>query len=430
MISSLFRQPLATAIIQTDIIQENCPDILCWDLTPNGNCTSKSTYKLCLQDIHANPRSAPSQVPLQIKNLLKLIWKQKTIIPRVKTFAWRLLREALPTGLRAGRFSLHISQFCCRCGQQEDEMHLFFLCDFARAAWFSSPWCIRTDALIQANPTIHSVLHALINMIHSHASVPNILNFLWCLWKARNDHLFNRKRALPYQIHIAAKALDVELNDNMHVSLQNNVVCVVPTVNQLPVQGKTIKSDLLLTGPRVYSDAAFRCKKIPGLTQGMVATGIGVYLCLPQDPTEINVQVQASSADTDSPLKAEAFALLLAAQVANRLNISQPTFLTDCLSLASFAASSKASDVAIPWAIRKILAEFFFFSSDLHAQVFHISREINGIAHNMAQQVLRPNLGPDICCFASAHRNGSCPVVSLLSNFQFQGFVIHAVHCY
>ena len=216
----------------------------------------------------------------------------------------------------------------------------------------------------------------------------------------------------------------------MHVSLQNNVVCAVPTVNQLSVQGKTIKSDLLLTGPRVYSDAAFRCKKIPGLTQGMVATGIGVYLCLPQDPTEINVQVQASSADTDSPLKAEALALLLAAQVANRLNISQPTFLTDCLSLASFAASSKASDVAIPWAIRKILAKFFFFSSDLHAQVFHISREINGIAHNMAQQVLRPYLGPDICCFASAHRNGSCPVVSLLSNFQFQGFVIHVVHCY
>ncbi|XP_044413961.1 uncharacterized protein [Triticum aestivum] len=143
-------------------------------------------------------------VSLQIKNLLKLIWKQKTIIPRVKTFAWRLLREALPT--------------------------------------------------------------------------------------------------------------------------------------------------------------AFRCKKIPGLTQGMVATSIGVYLCLPQDPTEINVQIQASSADTDSPLKAEALALLLAAQVANRLNISQPTFLTDCLSLASFAASSKASDVAIPWAIRKILAEFFFFS--------------------------------------------------------------------
>ena len=100
--------------------------MLCWGLTPNGICSSKSAYKLCLQDIHANPRNAPSHVSLQVKNLLKMIWKQKLMIPRVQTFAWRLLRKALPTGLRAGRFSIHISELCCRCGQQENEIHLFF----------------------------------------------------------------------------------------------------------------------------------------------------------------------------------------------------------------------------------------------------------------------------------------------------------------
>ena len=125
--------------MQIDIIQEDGSDILCWDLTPNGICTSKSTYKLCLQEIHANPRFAPSQVSLQVKNLLNEVWKQKMMIPKVKTFAWRLLRKALPTGLRAGRFSVHISQLCSKCGKPEDEMHLFFLCDFARAAWFLNP---------------------------------------------------------------------------------------------------------------------------------------------------------------------------------------------------------------------------------------------------------------------------------------------------
>lgn len=433
LIYSLFQQPLASAIIQTDIIQENSPDILCWDLTPNGICTSKSTYKLCLQDIHANPRFAPSHVSLQVKHLLNVTWKQKMMIPRVKTFAWRLLRKALPTGLRAGRFSVHISQLCSRCGQQEDEMHLFFLCDFARAAWFLHPWYIRMDILVQSHPNIHSVFLALINMNHPHASVPIILNFMWCLWKARNDYLFNRKRALPYHVNIAATALSNELNDSVYISRQlqskDPVSASAPT-NQLPMQGKTIKTDLLVTGPRVYSDAAFRCKKIPGLPQGSAATGVGVYLSLPQDPMEVNVQIQASTVTTDTPLQAEALALLLAAQVAKRLNIFQPTFLTDCLSLASFAAKRKIAETTIPWTIRKVLAEFFCFSSDLHSQVFHISREINGIAHNVAHQVLTSLEEPDICCFASAHRNMTCPVVSLLSNFQFQGFVIHAVRYY
>ena len=36
LINNLFQQPLASTIIQTDIIHEDTPDILCWDLTPNG----------------------------------------------------------------------------------------------------------------------------------------------------------------------------------------------------------------------------------------------------------------------------------------------------------------------------------------------------------------------------------------------------------
>ena len=77
LIHLLFRQPMATAIIQTDIIDDDGPDLLCWSLTPNGICSCKSAYKLCLQDIHAVPRNAPSVLSLELKNLLKMVWKQK-----------------------------------------------------------------------------------------------------------------------------------------------------------------------------------------------------------------------------------------------------------------------------------------------------------------------------------------------------------------
>ena len=102
----------------------------------------------------------------------------------------------------------------------------------------------------------------------------------------------------------------------------------------------------------------------------------------------------------------------------------------DCLSLALVAASGKIRESTTPWSIKKSLANFFKYTTDLHPHVFHISREVDGIAHNLAQQVFRSNDESQICCFASTHRHTSCPVVSLLSNFQVQEFRIHAIHCY
>ena len=76
----------------------------------------------------------PKEVPDQVKSLLNYAWKDRELAPRVQIFAWRLLRRALPTGMRAGRFSTHIDKECSSCGIDENQVHLFFLCPFAKAA--------------------------------------------------------------------------------------------------------------------------------------------------------------------------------------------------------------------------------------------------------------------------------------------------------
>ena len=129
------------------------------------------------------------------------------MVPRVQTFAWRLLRKALPTGCRASRFSRHITKACCRCSQDEDEMHLFFICPFVRAAWFAHPWYLRTDLLTENHHSMQNIIYALLNMNHPYASIPNIFNLLWCIWKSRNDCLFARKCTFPHQVHLAALAM-------------------------------------------------------------------------------------------------------------------------------------------------------------------------------------------------------------------------------
>ena len=133
-------------------------------------------------------------------NLLNQVWADKTMLPKIQTFVWRLLRGALATGKRAGKYSKHINSACARCGVEEDEMHMLFLCHFSKAAWFSHPWYIRTELIVQEHRSIPAVLQFLFSSNHPHITPVNLYTFLWCLWKARNDLLFNRKSLQPGQV--------------------------------------------------------------------------------------------------------------------------------------------------------------------------------------------------------------------------------------
>lgn len=83
----------------------------------------------------------------------------------------------------------------------------FFLCHFARAAWFGHPWYIKADNLFRNHSSILDIILMFISSQHPYASLNNIMTFLWFLWKARNDNLFQRKQGNPVQVYHAAQAI-------------------------------------------------------------------------------------------------------------------------------------------------------------------------------------------------------------------------------
>jgi ribonuclease HI len=430
LIDSLFQQPIAQIIKQTPIINSQEQDILCWTLTPNGKCNSKTSYYACLQRLQEQGEPRPRQVSQATTQILNQVWKNKTILPRIQAFAWRFLRRALPTGARAGKYSKHISKLCCRCGLEEDDIHLFFTCHFAKAAWFISPWFIRSDQVIQNNSSLTHIIMNLLNINHPYASLQNIFTFMWCLWKSRNDCLFGRKKGEPYQINLNAQAIlnNLELVVASDPLLQVQPKSQIPTgISAIPVQGVTLQSDLVIAGAKVYSDASWKCKKIPG---GVGATGIGVFLQYMENSQNFNVMVQASTPQATSVLQAEADAMLLATKLAELLNINSPTLLTDNQILAKAMASRKLDNPQLHWNVRETFAEILNSMLKTNSQVFHIKRDLNGVAHNCAHQVLRQSLDePIFRCVCSAHSSPSYHAISILQNVSWQDYVIQAVLC-
>ena len=78
----------------------------------------------------------------------------------------------------------------------------------------------------------------------------------------------------------------------------------------------------------------------------------------------------------ESPLRAKATAVHVAAEIASRIANNQSTFLVDNLILARATASSNLPQVPGHWQIRSQLPNYFAATANIQAQVFHIPREL------------------------------------------------------
>lgn len=425
-IKNLFQQPMADNILQTQIIEAQNNDMLCWELTPNGKCTAKSAYYACLKILQEGGERRPETIPSVTKNLLSQIWKDKNLLPRVKTFAWRYIRRAIPTGARAGRYSKHINKICCRCGLEEDDIHLFFTCSFVKAAWFMHPWYIRTEVLIQGTQDLTHLILNILKLPHPHVSLHNVLNFLWCIWKSRNDALFRKDFNKPYQIFIKAQALSSctdLISKQISVHSQNNI----KNPNDLQIQnfqqGHSIPSDQIIAGTRIYSDASW--------VKNRNHTGIGIHIELENSNRKKNViMIQGLTQQASSALHAETLASTLALQVAQALGVVNPTLLTDSKLLAMAMASKRIDSEFMHWSCRQSFAQALKIAGVSQAKVYHIKRQLNSLAHCCAHQALKPSVGSSpFGCTSSVHKGIPCPVISSLSNLISDKFVIKDIHC-
>ena len=213
--------------------------------------------------MHQLPNQGPRSISEQANKILHSIWKCKLIPPNIKTFAWRLIRRALATSVRAGTFSIHIDMNCAYCGQQETDQHLFFTCTVPAQVWSSANPPFLTNHILEEEDGVQLSLSFLFQNDITDHDLCNKLFLLWYIWKARNDTRFQRKTWTANQIRLAAAAhinahLDALQNPvSLDISLYTNNTSAGTEQRSFQTSDPFLVSfPSSFAGTRCYTDAA------------------------------------------------------------------------------------------------------------------------------------------------------------------------------
>jgi hypothetical protein len=202
LLTNTFSNQATHSIISTHPIMSNQDDILRWIPAKDGRCSTKAIYKhLTSQQNTPLPNFGSRSISTEANRILQKVWKSKKIPPILKTFAWRLIRHALATGERAGRYSIHIDQHCSHCGAIENDFHLFFQCELPKSVWATTNPPFLVHNILPEQNGVQVTLPILLTTNPSDDLLCKFLFILWYIWKARNDNRFQRRTWTSWQVH-------------------------------------------------------------------------------------------------------------------------------------------------------------------------------------------------------------------------------------
>ncbi len=395
-------------ILQVPIIQDNSEDKLRWKFTPNGECNSKSAYK----EIWKREASHGSQVSEHARTILKQVWKDKCMPPKIKTFAWRLLMGALPTASRLNFRISEISPNCIRCGMIENDFHLFLDCPFSKITWIISDINLNTD-IFSDNVSMAHIIACIVNNCSNKASLNRIFSIMWHIWKARNDLKFQGKVLEPTQVCFAAEAMINTyscLIEQPH--LQDNI-------DQSPSERRM---EQLPEGNRCYVDASWEHNK----------ACIGIFFHLPA--THNALFIKAFCHLTESPLQAELLALQLAMEIALVLNFTDTIFLMDCSTVVDTAKKGNFHEDPSHWSLLPIWSQILTFLPGHLLKVHWIPRHLNKLADKLAKDARgNPSSPPIFSCQNIAHiayPSNQCFASTLRSSLRARNCTVNHVLCF
>jgi hypothetical protein len=108
-------------------------DWVSWNFEKSGLFSVRSAYRLAMREKYEVGVMGSSATPEGQRTVWKSIWRAN-VPSKVKVFAWKVVRNGLPTRLNKKHWHLEQESSCLLCGHpEEDCFHAVITCPHARA---------------------------------------------------------------------------------------------------------------------------------------------------------------------------------------------------------------------------------------------------------------------------------------------------------
>ncbi|KAL5193561.1 putative ribonuclease H protein [Glycine soja] len=165
-------------------IQQQVSDTWEWSADPEGQYSTRSAY-----DLIGEEATDSSQ-----EECFEKLWRIKVPV-RFLVFAWRLLRDRLPTRKNLQRRQIQLRDSLCPLyrTQQEDASHLFFHCSKVQPIWWETMSWLQVKGAFPLSPHQHFLHHLGVQPtgVRNNRWHCWWLALTWSIWKLRNSIVFS-----------------------------------------------------------------------------------------------------------------------------------------------------------------------------------------------------------------------------------------------
>ncbi|KAL4561275.1 hypothetical protein LXL04_033439 [Taraxacum kok-saghyz] len=152
---------------------------------------------------------------------------------KVNFLGWRAVLSRLPSKKGLASRGVHIpSSNCVFCKvEEESELHLFLQCAWVKEIWASiALWCELDFAGIDSLGQVLKLFHTLLQSpVQKKVTNTITLATFWFIWKARNDAIFNNKKAASCMVVEEVKSNTfLWIKNRGKVSLSWDSWCITP----------------------------------------------------------------------------------------------------------------------------------------------------------------------------------------------------------